>query len=73
MRGLGYFDTQEDAAVAYDTEARKVGLPRPLSAILSAWVHLCPAAHAGTSFFKVVKSFKLPCCSFSLPEHHTMA
>ena len=25
MRGLGYFDTQEDAAVAYDTEARKVG------------------------------------------------
>jgi hypothetical protein len=28
MRGLGYFDHQEDAAKAYDAEARKVG---PLS------------------------------------------
>lgn len=27
MRGLGYFDHQEDAARAYDTEARKVGRP----------------------------------------------
>lgn len=25
MRGLGYFDQQEDAARAYDSEARKVG------------------------------------------------
>ena len=24
MRGLGYFDSQADAAKAYDTEARKV-------------------------------------------------
>ncbi len=28
MRGLGYFDHQEDAARAYDAEARKVGRPK---------------------------------------------
>lgn len=29
MRGLGYFDSQEDAARAYDAEARKVRTHRP--------------------------------------------
>ena len=37
MRGLGYFDSQADAAKAYDTEARKV-----LLSLLEARPPACP-------------------------------
>ena len=42
MRGLGYFDSQADAAKAYDTEARKV-LPSLLEARPPAyWTCIAP-------------------------------
>ena len=40
MRGLGYFDSQADAAKAYDTEARKVQLS-PLEARPPACPGMC--------------------------------
>ena len=43
MRGLGYFDSQADAAKAYDTEARKVLLSL-LEARPPSYLQLCCTA-----------------------------
>ena len=73
MRGLGYFDSQADAAEAYDTEARKVSTSaHPSYATMTPHnrvLHVIAAGYAGNllqyfgSCFDV-KDINCTCCTF---------